>query len=78
MKKMLILLMLTLVLLTGCFSSPIINNNYYILEYYQHSEKPELKQDKPIKATVMVPNANISQTYNRKKIVLRHFGPKIT
>ncbi|MDY6914790.1 MAG: ABC-type transport auxiliary lipoprotein family protein [Candidatus Cloacimonadota bacterium] len=78
MKKTLIILFLMMLLLTGCMTGRILNNNYYILEYYEHSEKEELVQNEPINASVEIKNASIPQTYDRKKIVLRHFGPKIT
>lgn len=64
--------------LIGCAAREIVERNYYVLEYYQHSEKEELKQEKPLDLSVLVLDTKIPQTYDRRQIVLRHFGPKIT
>lgn len=77
MKKILIL-SLSLVFLFGCMGRNIIQRNYYILEYYSHSEKDVLKMDTPFDQSVYIEDTNIPRTYNRKQIVERHFGPRIT
>ena len=64
--------------LFGCAAGELITRNYYILEYFSHSEKEELFQDQPFDSSVMIMDTKIPQTYSRKQIVLRHFGPKIT
>ncbi|MCK4311461.1 MAG: membrane integrity-associated transporter subunit PqiC, partial [Candidatus Cloacimonetes bacterium] len=77
MKKNLILSTVLLILF-GCMAGEIITPNYYILEYYSHSEKEELKQETPFELTVFVLDTKIPKTYNRNQIVVRHFGPRIT
>jgi hypothetical protein len=56
----------------------IVPRNYFILEYYSHSEKDELKLEKPIEQSVYIEDTKVPRTYNRKQIVVRHFGPRIT
>ena len=77
MKRNLILSTVLLILF-GCMAGEIITPNYYILEYYSHSEKEELKQETPFELTVFVLDTKIPKTYNRNQIVVRHFGPRIT
>ncbi|MBN2461323.1 MAG: membrane integrity-associated transporter subunit PqiC [Candidatus Cloacimonetes bacterium] len=78
MKKILYLLPLLVILLWGCTAGEILSRNYYVLEYFQHSEKKSLFQEEPLPVTVLINDAKIPQTYNRRQIVIRHFGPKIT
>jgi hypothetical protein len=42
------------ILLLGCSAGELVSPNYYILEYYQHSEKEELRQDTPLDLSVYV------------------------
>jgi len=77
MKKILVL-SLSLVFLFGCMTKNMIPKNYFILEYYAHSEKEELKLDTPIDQSVYIEDTKVPRTYNRKQIVVRHFGPRIT
>jgi ABC-type uncharacterized transport system auxiliary subunit len=49
-----------------------------VLEYFEHTEKAELFQEEPLNYTVQVNDVTIPNTYNRKEIVIRHFGPRIT
>lgn len=56
----------------------MIPRNYFILEYYAHSEKEELKMDTPFDQSVYIEDTKVPRTYNRKQIVVRHFGPRIT
>ena len=77
MKKYTVLLSIILLFLIGCMAREFVPRNYYILEYYQHSENKELKQANPIDSTVLVEDTEIPRTYKRKQIVVRHFGPKI-
>jgi len=79
MKRILKIFPVILILfLFGCAASELITRNYYILEYFSHSEKEELFQDEPFDSSVMIMDTKIPQTYSRKQIVIRHFGPKIT
>ncbi|MBT4576243.1 MAG: DUF481 domain-containing protein [Candidatus Cloacimonetes bacterium] len=77
MKK-LIVLSLSIIFLFGCMARNIVPRNYFILEYYSHSEKDELKLEKPIEQSVYIEDTKVPRTYNRKQIVVRHFGPRIT
>jgi ABC-type uncharacterized transport system auxiliary subunit len=73
----LLLLLLTL-FLSGCAVHRTLPTNYYILEYYPHLEQKQLVQDTPFPYSVQVMETNVPRTYNRKQLVIRHFGPKIT
>jgi len=66
------------IFLISCASQAPLTKNYYVLEYFPHTEKPELFQDQPLDFTVQVDDVTIPNTYNRKEIVIRHFGPRIT
>jgi len=77
MKKI-IVLSLSIIFLFGCMARNIVPRNYFILEYYSHSEKDELKLEKPIEQSVYIEDTKVPRTYNRKQIVVRHFGPRIT
>jgi len=66
------------ILLLGCSVGELVSPNYYILEYYQHSEKEELRQETPLDLSVYVYDTKIPKTYNKNQIVIRHFGPRIT
>jgi len=79
MKKYLFFLIVPAIFLViGCSVGEISSRNYYILEYFSHNEAKNLEQEEPIKASVLVNDVRIPQTYNRRQIVIRHFGPKIT
>ncbi len=79
MKRFTILISVILIIaLAGCTVRSISERNYYILEYYQHSEIDELRSTEPIEATVLINESDISRTYSKNKIVIRHFGPQIT
>ncbi len=77
MKKI-IVLSLSIIFLFGCMARNIVPRNYFILEYYSHSEKEDLKLDEPFDQSVYLEDAKVPRTYNRKQIVVRHFGPRIT
>ena len=77
MKKI-IVLSLSITFLFGCMARNIVPRNYFILEYYSHSEKDELKLNEPFDQSVYLEDAKVPRTYNRKQIVVRHFGPRIT
>ena len=66
-----------ILLITGCVAGELTQRNYYVLEYFSHSEKEDLFQTAPFNSSILVYDAVIPQTYNRKQIVLRQFGPKI-
>ncbi len=74
----LILLGIIAAMVSGCFSSPQVEKFYYTLGYDRSSEKPELTQREPIQARIWVRSAEVSRTYKRKQIVMRHFGPRIS
>ncbi|MCK5051425.1 MAG: DUF481 domain-containing protein [Candidatus Cloacimonetes bacterium] len=77
MKKI-IVLSLSIIFLFGCLARNIVPRNYFILEYYSHSEKDELRLDEPFDQSVYIEDTKVPRTYNRKQIVVRHFGPRIT
>ena len=64
--------------LISCASQAPVSKNYYVLEYFEHTEKSALFQDVPLNYSVQVNDVTIPNTYNRKEIVIRHFGPRIT
>ncbi len=66
------------VLLISCAGQAPVSKNYYVLEYFEHTEKAALFQDEPLPYSVQVNDVTIPNTYNRKEIVIRHFGPRIT
>ncbi len=69
---------IVIIILSGCSAGEIVSRNYYILEYYEHTEMENLKLEEPFDYSVMVLTTHIPQTYNKRQIVLRHFGPRIT
>jgi len=77
MKKIVFLSLLFMILF-GCMARKIIPRNYFILEYYSHTEKDGLKMDEPFDQSVYIEDTKVPRTYNRKQIVVRHFGPRIT
>jgi len=77
MKKI-IVLSLSIIFLFGCMARNIVPRNYFILEYYSHTEKDELRLDEPFDQSVYIEDTKVPRTYNRKQIVVRHFGPRIT
>src|SRR6056297_202740 len=78
MKKLNLLLLVLMLSFMNCFYRSTLPTNYYILQYFDHSEQTEIKQDETFNVSAIVYDTQISRTYNRKKIVIRHFGPKIT
>lgn len=66
------------IIFSACSTGQLIQNRYYILEYFNGSEITELKQDEPLDGTVLVHDANLNKPYDRDNIVVRYFGPKIT
>ena len=77
MKKI-IVLSLSIIFLFGCLTRNIVPRNYFILEYYSHSEKDELRLEEPFDQSVYIEDTKVPRTYNRNQIVIRHFGPRIT
>ncbi len=77
-KYLIIILSLFTLLVLGCSRGELLTKNYYILEYLEHKDIPELVQQNPIDLSVYIMDAKISNTYNRNQIVQRHFGPRIT
>ncbi|MDP8220337.1 MAG: ABC-type transport auxiliary lipoprotein family protein [Candidatus Stygibacter frigidus] len=76
-NRIIFLLILITLMLVGCSVSEMIEKQYYIFDYNNNNERPELFQDTPLPYSVMIQNARISQTYTRKQIVIRHYGPQI-
>lgn len=70
--------LMMLLIFAGCSIGTMVPTNYYILEYFTHMDNEQLIQSEPLDYSVVINNANIPQNYNRKQIVIRHFGPKIT
>lgn len=66
-----------LAILAGCSFNEVMTRNYYVLEYFSHSEKAELMRDKPLNFSVMVMDSRVSRTYDRRQIVMRSYGPQI-
>ena len=78
MRKYIFLTIIVLMLVVGCSTGKIKPVNYYVLEYYRHSEQSDLRLQKPFDYNVLVQDTYIPKTYSRKQIVIRHLGPKIT
>ncbi len=79
MKRFIWILPVTvLIFLIGCTVEEIAPRNYYVMEYYPHTEVDSLKRVKPLPYKVLISDAQIARTYTRRQIVLRHFGPKLT
>ncbi len=70
--------LLLLFMLVGCSTRMMVKRNYYILEYYPHTENKALMREEPFDYSVYVRNTKIPNTYDRREIVIRHFGPRIT
>jgi len=73
-----VIISILLSLMLGCITTELLTRNYYVLEYFKHTEKNELKQTEPYEASVYVMDAEIPKSYKRKQLVVRHFGPRIT
>ncbi|MCF7920807.1 MAG: DUF481 domain-containing protein [Candidatus Cloacimonetes bacterium] len=71
------LFVLAAVLITGCTGGDIIERRYYIFEYLDGTERPGLLQANPLPYSLIVQDSRIAQTYTRKQIVKRHYGPQI-
>ena len=79
MKRFIWILPVTvLIFLIGCTVEEIAPRNYYVMEYYPHTEVDSLKRVTPLPYKVLISDAQIARTYTRRQIVLRHFGPKLT
>ncbi len=65
-------------LMTGCASRAPSIRNYYILEYFNHTENKNLIRETPYNYSLFVRDTQIPTTYDKRQIVLRHFGPKIS
>ena len=79
MKKIQIFILLTLsILIISCAGGREFSNSFYILQYFEHSENQDLIQKENFDYSVVVYDTEINRTYDSKKIVVRHFGPRIT
>ena len=73
-----VLMLVGLAVVAGCSMRETVPTNYYILEYFPHTEKKTLQRSEPFPFSVMVEDTRIPNTYDRRQIVIRHFGPRIT
>jgi ABC-type uncharacterized transport system auxiliary subunit len=71
-------LFLFFILLIGCSSGQKLVTSHYILEYLSYTEDLKLIQETPIPHSVQIMDTKIPSMYDRKQIVVRHFGPRIT
>lgn len=78
MKRLIPCMILALIILAGCSTTELISRNYYVLEYYPHTEDASLVQPTPMDITAVVLDAQVRNAYSRKQIVVRNFGPRIT
>ena len=76
-SRIIFLVIMISILLVGCSVSEMIEKRYYIFDYNDNNERTDLFQDTPLPYSVMIQDARISQTYTRKQIVKRHYGPQI-
>jgi len=74
----LLISLLLILLVAGCSTRMTVKRNYYILEYYPHTENKALMREEPFDYAVFVRSTKIPNTYDRREIVIRHFGPRIT
>ena len=72
------LLLIGALLLASCSTHVTQDKNFYILEYYPHTENTNLRLAQPINASLYIADTRIPNTYDRTQIVIRHFGPRIT
>ncbi len=77
-RKIFFILIIAIFAIGGCSFGKFITPNYYILQYNKFTEDKSLIQKEPLPHSVLINDATIPQNYNRKQIVIRHFGPKIT
>jgi ABC-type uncharacterized transport system auxiliary subunit len=67
-----LILLATLTLLAGCFSRvDRKTTNYYILDYQPSTEKPQLRMEQPLPASLEVLDAEVNRTYARSQLVVR-------
>ncbi len=74
----LLILVFIILFLTGCGTINIPTTNYYILEYKNSSENPDLKQKQKLNYVVNVQDAKVSGSYYRNQIVMRTSDNQIT
>jgi len=78
MKKNRLLIFLILsIFLAGCTVSEMLEKSYYIFDYTDTDERTDLYMEESLPYSVMIQDARVSQTYTRKQIVKRHYGPQI-
>ncbi|HDT12376.1 MAG TPA: hypothetical protein ENO01_01835 [Candidatus Marinimicrobia bacterium] len=78
MKKYFFLLLLIPLIHACSFSREAVVRNYYIMEYFPHTEKSDLFRTKPLNLSVRINDIIIPSIYNQREIVIRHSGPRIT
>jgi len=79
MMKKYFFLLLFIPLIHACsFSREAVVRNYYVMEYFSHTENKELYQTKPLDLSVRINDIIIPSIYNQREIVIRHSGPRIT
>jgi len=78
MKKIILLSITLFILLSACSVQKASTRNYYILENYNHNINSDLVQSKPLSDAILIRRTNVMDTYNRRQIVKRYFGPQLT
>lgn len=78
MKKTVLLLLTLFILLSACSVQKASTRKYYVLENYNHNIDKKLIQSEPLNNSVLIRRTNVMDTYNRRQIVKRYFGPQLT
>jgi ABC-type uncharacterized transport system auxiliary subunit len=71
MKKLLFILSILILFLSGCAQVKVQAKKYYIMEYKSVKEKKETFQNQNFNYVIRVLDAELPRTYDRKQIVLR-------
>ncbi len=74
--KFIILSGLLVMLVTSC-STPLIERDYYVIDYSPVPDNPNLILTNPLPYRVEVSNSRISRVYDRSQLVFRHSQHKI-
>lgn len=78
MKKYFFLLLLIPLMHACTYTREAVVQNYYVMEYFPHTENKDLFQTKPLDMSVRINDVIIPSIYNQREIVIRHSGPRIT
>lgn len=77
MKKIILLSITLFILLSACSVQRASTRNYYVLENYNHNLNKALVQKQPLHESVLIRKTKVRDTYNRRQIVKRYFGPQL-